>query len=204
MSTKNKGKNRGVKIFLLLIAVLFVCAFAFSEIRSFNSRMKSESFDQVDFYSMAGFSSKNSEKVIKALKSGNLKKLTRLVGDESGAEEVMSYADWRHANFDTAVSYGAGSFSTSADKKGRIDVAERIVVQSGETRYMLYIETLTSRWGRKNEGVDAVGAITYSRYKELDSNWNGEKDEESVLAGTLFRDKNSTDDGKEQSEEKGE
>ena len=136
MSTKKKGKNTAVKIFLLFLAVLFVCVFAFTEVKTFNTRRANESFDKVDFHSMAEFSAKNSEKVIKALRSGNMKKLTKLVGDEAGAEEVMRFADWRNANFDTALSYGAGSLSTEADKKGRIDVAERIVVQAGETKYM--------------------------------------------------------------------
>ena len=189
-------------MFLLLMAVLFVCVFAFSEVRTFDSGIRNESFDRVDFYSMADFSAKNSEEVIKALRSGNLKKLIKLVGDEAGAEEVMRFADWRHANFDTAVSFGAGSLSTSADKNGKTDVSEKMVVQSGDTQYVLFIETLTSRWGRKNEGVDAVGVTTYSHYKELDATWNGEKDEESALAGTLFRD--SGGDSEERSEEKGE
>lgn len=201
MGTVKKKKNRNLEIFLLALAVIFVCVFAISAIRTYNSKYENESFDQVDFYSMASFSADNSEKVISALKSGNMTKLTKLVGDEAGAEEVMSYADWRNANFDTAVSYGAGSYGMTPDKNGRIDVAERIVVQSGETRYVLYIETLTSRWGRKNEGVDAIGAITYSRYKDLDGNWDGEKDEESALAGTLFRDSGS--DTEEKSKEEG-
>ena len=193
MSTDKKRKNKGLKIFIALLAVLFVCAFVLSALRTYGTKLKNESFDQVDFYSMAAFSSENSQEVIKTLQSGNLKKLTELVGDEAGAEELMGFADWRNANFNTAVSYGAGSFSTLADKKGRIDIAERLVVQTGETQYVLYIETLTSRWGRKNEGVDAIGAISYTRYKELDGNWNGEKDDESVLAGTLFRDLNGGD-----------
>ena len=200
MSTGKKRKNNGVKIFLLFLAVLFVCAFAFAEVKTFNSRIANESFDQTDFHSMADFSAKNSEKVIKALRSGNMTKLTKLVGDEEGAEEVMRFADWRTANFDTAVSYGAGSLSTEADANGRIDVAERIVVQAGETKYMLYIETLTSRWGRRNEGVSAVGVTTYSHYNELDSSWNGEKDDESALAGTLFRDSGSTEESGGQEE----
>lgn len=200
MGAKKKRKNRGIKIFLLFLAVLFVCSFAFNEVRTYNRKLKEESFDQVDFYSMAEFSAKNSEKVIKALRSGNMKKLTKLVGDEAGAEAVMGFADWRDASFDTALSYGAGSLSTAADKNGRIDIAERLVVQAGETKYMFYIETLTSRWGRRNEGVDAVGVTTYSHYKDLDGDWNGEKDEESALAGTLFRDSGS----EEQSGDRGE
>ena len=184
------------------MAALFVCAFALSAAKTYKAKTENENFDRVDFYSMADFSAKNSEKVIKALRSGNMKKLTKLVGDEAGAEEVMGFADWRNANFDTALSYGAGSLSTPADKNGQADVAERIVVQSGETKYMLYIETLTSGWGRRNEGVDAVGVTAYSHYRDLGGGWNGEKDEESALAGTLFRDRGSA--GEEQSEEKGE
>lgn len=200
MNAGKKGQNRGVRIFMLFLAALFVCTFVFNAVRTYKTKLKEETFDQVDFYSMAEFSSENSEEVIKALRSGNMKKLTKLVGDEAGAEEVMGFADWRSANFDTAVSYGAGSLSTAADKKGRIEVAERIVVQAGETKYMFYIETLTSRWGRKNEGVDAVGVTTYSHYKDLDSNWSGEKDEESALAGTLFRDSSGEEQSGDQEE----
>lgn len=187
-------------LFLLLLEILFICLLIFSAVRTFRTSLANESFDQVDFHSMAAFSARNSKSVINALKSGNMTRLTKLVGDEEGAEAVMSFADWRKANFDNALSYGAGSLSTEADKKGRIEVAERIVVQAGETRYMLYIETLTSRWGRKNEGVSAVGVTTYSHYNELDSSWSGEKDDESALAGTLFRDRGGEEQNKEQGE----
>ena len=199
MGARKKGKYTGVKIFLLFLAVLFVCAFGFAGVKTYDSRIANESFDQVDFHSMADFSAKNSKKVIKALKSGNMTKLTRLVGDEAGAEEVMRFADWREANFDKALYYGAGSLSAGADKNGRTDIAERIVVQAGDTKYMLYIETLTSRWGRKNEGVSAVGVTTYAHYNELDSVWNGEKDDESALAGTLFRDSEGAEGAEESS-----
>ena len=198
MDTRKKAKHRGVMIFLLMLAVLFVCVFAFSMVKTYKTRLANESFDQTDFHSMAEYSAKNSEKVVKALKSGNMKRLSKLVGDEAGAEAVMSFADWRNANFDKAVSYGAGSLSTVADNKGRIDVADRIVVQAGGTKYMLYIETLTSRWGRRNEGVSAVGVTTYSHYIELDSSWNGEKDDESALAGKLFHDKGEEKSGEQE------
>ena len=196
MSKKKKARYRGVKIFLLLMAVLFVCVFAAMEVRTYRAQIAGESFDSTDFYSMQGFASKNSEKVLSALSSGNMKKLSKLIGDAEGAEEVMRFADWRKADLDKAVSYGAGCLSTSADSRGRTEIAEKYVVQANETKYVIYIETLTSRWGRKNEGVSAVGVTTYSHYKELDGNWNGDKDEESALAGTLFR------DSEEQSKEK--
>ena len=196
MSTGKKVRYKGVKIFLLLMAVLFVCVFAVMEVRTFRGRIAAESFDTTDFYSMQRFSSENSDKVLSALGSGNMKKLTGLLDDAEGAEEVMRFADWRKADFDKAVSYGAGSLSTAADSGGRIDIGEKYVVQAGETKYVIYIETLTSRWGRRNEGVSAVGVTTYSHYKDLDGNWSGEKDDESALAGTLFWNK------EEQREEK--
>jgi len=54
---------------------------------------------------------------------------------------------------------------------------------------VLFIETLTSRWGMNNEGVSAVGVTTFSHFDGVDYNWSGEKDDQSALAGELFWDK---------------
>lgn len=198
MDRNKKGKKRGLIAFLILMAVLFVIIFAWSSVRTYRKSIENENLGDMDFYSMQKYSSENSASVMEMLKSGNMKDFSKLLGDEEGAESVMSYADWRSADFDSAVSFGAGSLSKEADKRGRIEIAEKFVVKAGKTKYVLYIETLTSRWGRKNEGVKAVGVTTYDHYEDLDANWNGEKDEDTALGGRLFRDKDSKEKKDEQ------
>ena len=173
------------------MAVLFAAVFVSTAVRTYRKALAEERFEQTDFYKMQEFSSENSKEVMAALKAGNMEKFSKMLNDEEGAEEVMRYADWRSADFDGAVSFGAGSLSTEADKKGRIEAGEKFIIKTDDTKYVLYIETLTSRWGRKNEGVDAVGVTSYTHFEDLDMSWNGEKDEETALGGKLFREKGS-------------
>ena len=77
-------------------------------------------------------------------------------------------------------------FSTAPDKNGRMDISERFFVDVGEQRYVLYVETLTSRHGMNNEGVTVVGATTYEHFDELNYLWNGNKDDSSAVAGKSF------------------
>ena len=188
MSGKKKSKNRGLAAFLILMAVLFAAVFGSTAVRTYNKKVAGENLGQIDFYKMQEYSAENSESVMSMLKSGNTEKFSKLLDDEEGAEEVMGYADWRSADFENAVSLGAGSLSTEADPKGMIEIGEKFIVKTDDTKYVIYIETLTSRWGRKNEGVDAVGVTSYTHYEDLDANWSGDKDEETALGGKLFRD----------------
>ena len=135
---------------------------------------------------MAGYSKSNSEAVMKAMKSGNADKLGALMINSKGADEVLAFAEWKKADFDNAVSLGAGSLSTAPDKKGMMDINERFIVTVGENKYVLYVETLTSRHGMNNEGISAVGVTTYEHFEELAYAWNGEKDDSSALAGESF------------------
>ena len=106
--------------------------------------------------------------------------------DPAGAEDVIGFASWKDADFDNAVSLGAGSFSAAPDKEGKMDISERFIVPIGEQKYVLYIETLTSRHGMINDGVNVVAATTYEHFDESDYGWNGEKDDSSVVAGKTF------------------
>ena len=98
----------------------------------------------------------------------------------------MEFADWSKADFKNAESLGAGSLTAAPDESGRMDVSERFFVEAGDKKYVLFIETLTSRWGRKNEGVTAVGVTTYKHFDDTGFAWNGKKDDSSALAGELW------------------
>ena len=183
---KKKKSNQILIVLLLLAVLIFAVVTAWTARSTYNKKVAGENITEPDFYSMTEFSKENSDAVMKALKSGSAEKLGNLMIDSKGAEDVIGFAKWKNADFNNAVSLGAGSFSTAPDKKGRIDISERFVVSVGDQKYVLYIETLTSRHGMKNEGVSAVGVTTYEYFDENGYNWNGEKNDNSALAGESF------------------
>ena len=175
---------------LLIALLLMVAVFAFVTVRvarsTYEKNVAAEKITEPDFYAMAAFSDENSKAVMKALKAGSAEKLGALMIDAKGAGNVMDFADWSKADFDNAVSMGAGSLSEAPDKKGMMDINERFIVPAGEQKYVLYIETLTSRHGMNNEGVKEVGVTTYEHFDELNYGWNGEADAGSAVAGESF------------------
>ena len=183
----NKKKSNQILIVaLLLMLLVFVIVAAVTARSAYNKKVANEKITEPDFYSMTEYCKDNSEAVMKALKSGSADKLSALMINPKGAEDVTGFADWTKAGFAEAVSLGAGSLSTAPDKKGLMEIAERFIVPVGEQKYVLYIETLTSRHGMNNDGVSAVGVTTYEHFDELGYGWNGEKDDNSALAGESF------------------
>ena len=183
---KGRGKTI-IRLFVIAVLALFVALCAFTAVRTFNEKKAAESFSEVDYYSMQNYSDKNAEAVFSALKSGKPDKLKNRMLNSEGLDAVMEFADWSNADFSNAVSLGAGSLSAAPDDAGRIDVSERIFVDVGDTKYVLMVETVTSRWGRTDDGISAVAVTTYDHFDgDLDYDWLGEADDESVLAGELF------------------
>jgi hypothetical protein len=186
-----KKSNRILLIaFLLMLAVFVTAAFMMAK-STYNKKVAGEKITEPDFYSMADYSEENSKAVMRALKSGSAEKLGALMTDPKGAEDVVSFAEWDKADFDNAVSLGAGSLSTAPDKNGKMDINERFIITVGEQKYVLYVETVTSRHGMNNEGVSMVGVTTYEHFSELYYRWNGEADEGSAVAGKSFLKKQS-------------
>lgn len=182
-----KKKSNQILLAALLVMVLVFAFTAFGTSRyTYNKKVAEENITEPDFNSMAEYSNENSKAVMKALRSGSAEKLGSLMADPKGAEDVTGFASWKDADFDNAVSLGAGSFSKAPDKEGKMDISERFFVTVGEQKYVLYVETLTSRHGMNNEGVTVVAATTYEHFDELDYGWNGEKDDSSVSAGKSF------------------
>jgi hypothetical protein len=182
---KAKTKNRIIAL-VIFAAILILLTTAITAFSTYKAKRQNEHLKNFDFYKMSEFSSKNSEQVMKALASGNSKKLEKQMIDSEGAAAVMEFADWKKADFENAVSMGAGSLTTAPDENGKMDISERFFVDIGDTRYLLFVETSTSRWGRANDGVSAVAVTTLEHFDELDWDWNGEPDDSSVLAGKLL------------------
>ncbi len=186
-NTKNKKRNIRLLLFaLLILAVLFAALFFSSRSSAYKQRLAEEKLTTVDFYSMQNYCGKNAAAVMDALKTGNTKKLETLMIDPSGAEALMSFAEWKNADFEGATSMGAGSLTPEPDENGRMDISERFIVNVGEVKYVLFVETLTSRWGMNNDGVSAVSATTFGHFDGTDYAWNGEADDQSVVAGSLW------------------
>ena len=183
---KKKKSNQILIVLMLLVALVFAAVTLLTARSTYNKKVANETITEPDFYSMTEFSSENSKAVLKALKSESAEKLAGLMIDPAGAEDVIGFASWKDADIDNAVSLGAGSFSAAPDEKGMMDISERFIVTAGDQRYVLYIETLTSRHGMTNEGVKEIGATTYEHFDQLDYGWNGEQDDSSVTAGVSF------------------
>lgn len=183
-----------ILIFIALVVALFLGVTTYTAKKTYNERRANEHFTEVDRYSMDEFCLANTQEVMAALQSGSSAKLEKLMaeGMEGGddADKLIEFADWGNADFEAAVSMGSGSLMAKPDKNGRMDVSERSIVKIGKKEYVLFVETLTSRWGRTNDGISAIGITTFKHFDNLDYAWSGEKDDHSVLMGTLFWKKN--------------
>ena len=184
----NKGTKK-LAIFGIILAILFVSLVTATAIKTFRDKKAAEQFTEIDYYSMQEYCDKNAQAVFKALKSGKAEKLAKVLTAASsteGVEAVIVYTDWKKADFENAIGIGAGSLSAKPDANGRIDVSERYFVSVGNAKYVVFVESVTSRWGRNNEGVSSVAVTTYDHFDNLGYAWNGRDDEHSVHAGTLF------------------
>lgn len=179
-------KKKRIIALLVMMVALFVLALLVSSTSAYRSKRANEKLNNVDTYKMESYSEVNSAKVMKALASGKSKKLAKLMVNAEGADALMEFADWKKADFENAVSLGSGSLMKEPDENGKMEVDERFFVDVDGQKYVLFIESSTSRWGRKNDGVSAIGATTYDHFDDMDYEWNGEPDDESVLAGALM------------------
>ena len=198
-----KKSDNGLKIFALIVLVIALFAgvtvWTSSETYRKNwaahteqpeqeeeEQTEESEFKELDTYTMQEFCKQNADAVFTALKDGDEAQLESLMIDADGAASVMEYADWTDADFGKAISMGSGSLTVNPDEEGRMDVSERFFVTTGGTKYVFFIETRCSKMGRVNDGVSAIGVTTFSHFDAVDYTWNGEKDDTSVLAGSLF------------------
>ena len=186
MSKKAVTKNTFILILVGIVLAAMVAVAVIAANSAYNKRRAAEKFEQPDFYAMQQYSETNSAAVMDALKTGNSAKLTKLMIDPTGIEDVMSFTDWSGLDTENVTSMGAGSLTPAPDEQGRMDISERFIVTAGEVKYVIFVETLTSRWGMNNDGVSAVGVTTFAHFDGTDYSWNGEADDQSALAGSLF------------------
>ena len=183
-----KKTINGLKIivFVVLVAAVLIGTISHTANKTYQERKASEKLTTVDTYAMNNYCKENAVAVMDALKKGDKTALESLMIKVKGIDDVMNFADWSEADFKNAVSMGSGSLTKAPNKKCRQDVSERFFVKAGDTKYVFFIETRTSRLGRDNDGVSAVGVTTFTHFDATDYAWNGEKDGSSVLAGKLF------------------
>lgn len=186
MSKKRITKNTLILAAVALVLIAMVVITVVASRSAYNKRRAVETFEQPDFYSMQKYSESNSAAVMDALKTGNSAKLTKLMIDPAGIEDVMNFTDWSGLDTENVTSMGAGSLTPAPDEQGRMDISERFIVTAGEVKYVIFVETLTSRWGMNNDGVSAVAVTTFAHFDGTDYSWNGEADDQSALAGHLF------------------
>lgn len=197
-----RGKRKtGLLIYAILVLALFTALCAFTAKKTFSDLKANESFEEVDYFSMQKYSDRNSKLVFSALKSGKTDKLKKKMISSDGLDEVLAFTDWSQADYDNTVGLGAGSLSAKPDSDGRIDMSERFFIDVGDTKYVLFVESVSSRWGRTDEGISAVAVTTYSHFEDdLDWNWCGEKDDRSALTGKLFWEGNQPEEVKTEGE----
>ena len=186
----NKKTNSRLLITVLIVlAVVFTLVTILTARSAYQKRLAEEKLTELDFYSMQKYCGENAEELMEALESGSKEKLEELMPGAPGADELLAFTDWSKADFKNARSMGAGSLSDAPDENGRMDISERFIVEAGDTKYILFVETVTSRWGRNNEGISAAAATTYEHFEETGYEWNGTADDQSVLAGKSFLNK---------------
>ena len=183
---KRKKSNQILLIAFLLMVLVFAIVTIKTASSTYNKKVAEEKITEPDFYAMSEFSADNSQAVIKALKAESAEKLKSLMIDSKGIEDVLGFASWSDADIADVISLGAGSLSTAPDKNGKIDINERFIIPIGDQKYVLYVETLTSRHGMNNEGVSVIAATTYEHFDQLGYNWNGAADDGSAVAGKAF------------------
>lgn len=190
----NKAATKAI-IFLVAVAVLLVgtTVITAKNVRASKSEKMQEemredpkAYGGLNRYKMHEFCDKNAKAAMKALKSGNKKKLESLLTDSEGLDAVMDFADWSEADFDNAVAMGSGSLMAEPTEKGLMDISDRFFVEVGDQKYLLFVETLTSEWGRKNSGISALGVTTFEYFDATGYTWNGEEDDQCAVAGKAF------------------
>lgn len=178
-----------ILILLFCISASLMCGRTREKLREEEKQGMPKTVAELDVYDMHDHCRQNSGKVLEYLKAGNTKALEKLMISSEGLDELMLYTDWSTADLDNTVSLGTGSLSAAPDADGRMDVSERIFVDTENGRFVFFIETVTSDNGRMNDGVSAIGVTSFGYFDSTDFEWNGEACDDSVLAGKLFRDK---------------
>ena len=154
--------------------------------RTYQERVNAETSKELDVYKMQKYAHENAEDVLKALKKGDAEKLEETLINPSNIEDIIDYADWEHIDDKNSTSFGTGSFMPKPDKKGRMDVGEQMMIKIGKEKYAFYVQTVTSRYGKINDGVACVAVTNFKHFDDVDYLWHWQTDAETLRAGKAF------------------
>lgn len=180
-----------LKVFFIMVLVLSlgVCLVYYTGWvagKTYRERVESETSKELDVYKMQKYAHENAEIVLKALKKGNTDKIQKNMRKETDLDSLVRYADWKNLDINGATSFGTGSFMPKPDKRGRMDVGEQIILNAGSGKYALYVQTLTSRYGKINRGITCVAVTTFKHFDEIDYAWKWQTDEKTLKVGKPF------------------
>lgn len=182
-------------ILLLVVVTVFVSVKVFASMveyfadRRYQKNIENESFTEVDTYKLSVYSEENAVAALKALKSGSKDKLEKLFTDKTDVTELMEYADWSSMDEERSRTLGGGSYMYEPDSNGRMDFGETYWIRIGKKTYVMYIQTVCSRYGKANDGISAIAATTWEHYDSIHWLWEWQTDKNEVLAGTPYSDK---------------
>lgn len=154
--------------------------------RTYQERVNSETSKDLDVYKMQNYAHENAEIILKALKKCDAEKLKENINEATNVEELIDYADWKNLDIKGSTSFGTGSFMPRPDKDGKMDVGEQIILKVGKEKYAFYVQTLTSRYGKINEGITCVAVTTFKHFDEIDYLWLWQSDSKTLRVGKAF------------------
>lgn len=175
---------------IIFIFVLFLATFTIvskTAKKTYEKRISQEKNINLDVYKMHKFARENTQYVIKALQRENAKKIRKIVINPLNVQKLLDEVDWKNLKDDNIRSFGTGSFSSKPNNKGEIDIGEQMSIKIGKKRFALYIQTITSRYGRINEGVSCIAITSFKHYDDLDYEWNWQTDDETLRVGKPFK-----------------
>lgn len=167
-------------VILIFVAIMFVTSYATYYFAKANLSTK-----VLDEFQVQEFSSENCDAVFKALKGGGAG-LGDLMDEGTKTRKLLDYAEWPSADFEDKMSLGGGSFMDGADAEGYYAYEDIWSVYVNDERYIMCIQTVTSRYGRENDGVSCIAISTWDHYLGIDREWDIDNDENTVLIGRPY------------------
>lgn len=178
------------KIPTIILIIVLIAGFVYwtgrTAVKTYKERVNNEQNTELDVYKMQKYAADNAEKVLEALAAEDSDEIAELVPKASNVDELMEYANWGDLDLENKTSFGTGSFMPKPDKKGKMDVGEQIVLDTGSGKYAIYIQTLTSRYGRTDEGISCIAVTTWKHFDEIDYAWNWQTDSGTLRVGKAF------------------
>ena len=154
--------------------------------KTYQERVNNEQNTELDVYKMQKYAVDNTEKVLEALVAGDSDEIAELVPRATNVKELMEYADWENLDLDKKTSFGTGSFMPKPDKNGKMDVGELITLKTQNGKYVMYVQTVTSRYGIIDDGVSCIAVAKWKHYDDTDYSWDWKTDSETLRVGKAF------------------